>query len=254
MNDFAYGTIGGMVGTICSHPFDTVKSRLQTQNHKSIWSCVRHTHAENGLKAFYRGLAPPLIGCGAENAIVFGTYNLMKRHTDSDFISGLVAGAACCVVVTPIEHLKINKQVKSGTNFYSQFNFKNIKLSTVRLMYKGIGPTLCRETPGFGIYFSVYEYLKSCYDMQHPVQTFIYGGIAGTSSWVFIYPPDVVKTNLQLTSNNYKSMRDCATDLYRKYGIRYFYKGFSTAMARAFPFHGGAFLGYELSKQFFEEL
>jgi hypothetical protein len=34
-------------------------------------------------------------------------------------------------------------------------------------------------------------------------------------------------------------------------GCRNFYKGFSLAIMRAMPLHGGVFLGYEMSKSYF---
>ncbi len=35
-NDFIYGMIGGFTGTIVSHPFDTIKTRIQSNTHDSI--------------------------------------------------------------------------------------------------------------------------------------------------------------------------------------------------------------------------
>ena len=63
------------------------------------------------------------------------------------------------------------------------------------------------ETPGFAIYFSTYDYLKNKYynGNVNPVQSFILtGGITGSFSWIFIYPSDVVKSNMQLKDSNYK--------------------------------------------------
>ena len=64
---------------------------------------------------------------------------------------------------------------------------------------------------------------------------------------VFIYPSDVVKSNMQV---NKLSLRNTCQNIYKSQGIPGFYKGFSLGIFRAFPLHGGVFLGYELSKKF----
>ena len=51
---------------------------------------------------------------------------------------------------------------------------------------------------------------------------------------------------MQLKDSNYKGMIDCITSLKRENGLYVFYKGFPTCIMRAFPLHGGAFLGFEL--------
>ena len=35
-NDFIYGLYGGLVGTVISHPFDTIKTRIQSNTVSTI--------------------------------------------------------------------------------------------------------------------------------------------------------------------------------------------------------------------------
>jgi hypothetical protein len=148
-------------------------------------------------------------------------------------MSGIIGGFMSTLIVTPIEYIKINKQ----NNIIINYNIKK--------MYKGFIPTICRETPGFGIYFSTYENLNSFYNKEkHYYKNFIFGGLSGLSAWIFIYPMDLVKTKIQCNNNN-NNIKQIIREIYNKNGLISFYKGFHYSAIRAIPLHSGVFLGYE---------
>ena len=143
------------------------------------------------------------------------------------------------LIVTPIEYVKVNLQNKTP--------FSSLKIANI---YKGFIPTVCRETPGFGIYFTAYNYLNNNYNKSKLlIKNFMYGGLSGLFAWIFIYPSDLVKTIKQDVTNT-KSLQQIILDIYSKNGFRGFYKGFHFAAARAIPLHSGVFLGYEISKRY----
>lgn len=248
-NDFVYGLIGGVSGTILSHPFDTIKTRIQSRKVITIRQAVN-------LGNLYSGILPPLLGIGLEKSIVFGFYDLAKSNGFNNFTSGLIGGFLSTLVVVPVDRLKIIMQNK-GT-----ITKDILKPSS---LYKGFGITLFRETPGFGIYFSTYNYLTKTFDNNDSkslVKTFLFGSLSGVNSWIFIYPSDLIKTRYQamihsnvnltanLTSKSINTVPEVIKSIYKKDGIRGFYHGFSLSIMRAIPLHGGVFLGYELSKKF----
>lgn len=143
------------------------------------------------------------------------------------------------LIVTPIEYVKVNLQNKTPLS--------SLKISNI---YKGFIPTVCRETPGFGIYFTAYNYMNNNYNKSKSYfNNFIFGGLSGLFAWIFIYPSDLVKTIKQDVTNT-KSLQQIILDIYNKNGLKGFYKGFHFAAARAVPLHSGVFLGYEISKQY----
>lgn len=233
--DLTNGLFAGFCGTILSHPFDTIKSRVQS-NKYSIKDAI-------SVKNFYAGLKPPLFGIMFEKMIVFGTYEKCRKEGINNFYSGLLAGLNSTLIVTPMESIKINLQ--NG----NRFCIKNFK------PYKGLLPTIFRETPGFGIYFTTYNFLNDNYNNASLLTSFLFGSISGVSAWLFIYPSDLVKTKCQ-TSNN--SVRHILYEIIRKNnnknsvfkGIRNLYSGFNLALFRTIPLHGGVFLGYEFSKKY----
>jgi len=236
-NDFFYGMIGGMTGTIVSHPFDTIKTRIQSNKAPATWPNIKNAIM---MKNLYAGLTPPLVGIMMEKSIVFGFYNKAKDYGLNNFWSGIVGGFMCTMIVTPIDRIKIHFQNKNTNNF------------NIMTMYRGFIPTICRETPGFGIYFTTYNYLASNYNKENNMlRTFTFGALSGFSAWAFIYPSDLVKTKIQASQDNI-NIKNVIKTIYNEnnIGLRNFYKGFSLAIMRAMPLHGGVFLGYELSKKY----
>jgi solute carrier family 25 carnitine/acylcarnitine transporter 20/29 len=232
MENFISGSIGGLVGVFISHPIDTVKTRIQIGSAANIKTALK-------MKNFYSGIRAPLLGIPLEKSIVFGFYNLSQNYGLNNFWSGIVGGFMSTLSVTPVEYFKINSQNKNS------IDLKSVKLSTI---YRGFLPTVFRETPGFGIYFTSYNYLNDNYNKDNSyIKTFCYGGISGLLAWMFIYPSDLVKT-IKQDKNNKLKINEIISKIYKDNGLRGVYKGFHFAAARAIPLHAGVFLGYELSK------
>jgi solute carrier family 25 carnitine/acylcarnitine transporter 20/29 len=237
-NDFIYGLFGGFTGTILSHPFDTIKTRIQTNTVSTIRDAIK-------MKSLYAGLTAPLIGIMFEKSIVFGFYDKSKQYGFSNFTSGLIGGFMSTIVVTPIDRIKISYQNKEKLN--------------IRNLYKGFTPTIFRETPGFGIYFYTYNKLKETFNGNESApKTFLFGAISGLSAWIFIYPSDLIKTNYQSDHNGNLTLPQTIKAIIGTNNpnnsilksVKNLYKGFNLAIMRAMPLHGGVFLGYELAKKY----
>jgi solute carrier family 25 (mitochondrial carnitine/acylcarnitine transporter), member 20/29 len=228
IKEYIAGTIGGCIGTIISHPFDTLRIHLQTNSTKNIFN--------KGISSFYKGITPPLLGISLEKSIVFGTfYNLEKNPILKNkykkynlYLNGFIAGFLSTIIVTPVERFKIALQTNQ--------NIYNIKINTI---YSGWLSTILRESPGYAIYFKTYEMLKKENDSK--IKTFINGSLSGMSAWFFIYPSDKVKTLVQNQNNTYSNI---INNIYKLEGLKGFYKGFSLALLRCIPLHGGVFVGY----------
>jgi solute carrier family 25 carnitine/acylcarnitine transporter 20/29 len=229
IRNFGYGYLAGMMGIVASHPIDTLKTQFQQSN-------------QIVYKNLYRGIIPPLLGVGLEKAIVFGVYESTIKFTNSDILSGGLSGLSASLVVTPFERVKILLQ--TGQNITT---LKNINL------FQGLSATLTRETPGFAIYFSVYNKLKYSNNDAvsiHPFKSFIYGALAGTCSWIFIYPQDRIKTHMQAARDQKIGFIDAFRQIHKTEGVISFYRGFHLALLRAIPLHATAFTTVELCKQY----
>merc|ERR1712091_373675 len=78
----ACGGASGAAGALFSTPFDTVKTRMQTQlgaQRLGLGATVRSLLAREGVPGLYRGIAPRLAIYLAQGAVFFGSYELLKR-------------------------------------------------------------------------------------------------------------------------------------------------------------------------------
>ena len=238
--EFICGMIGGIVGTLVSHPPDTIKTRIQTNTASTIKDALK-------MGNLYRGVSAPLVGIGFEKLIVFGFYGECKKKGFSDGLSGLIGGFASTLVVVPVDRIKILMQNKE------KISLELLKPSS---LYKGFSITLFRETPGFGIYFTTYNKLTENFNKEkNLLKSFLFGSLSGLTSWIFIYPSDLIKTKYQSIKNeNNVKITQVIKDIIKNEGFIGFYRGFKYAIMRAIPLHGGVFLGYEISKMYLSNL
>ena len=70
-------------------------------------------------------------------------------------------------------------------------------------VFRGLGPTLCRDVPFSGFYWTVYEEMKPLLSKTHTFEnnhvgiSFLSGSVAGTVAAFLTTPFDVVKTHQQ---------------------------------------------------------
>lgn len=229
------GCVSGMAAILASHPIDTIKTLYQEGKEIKL-----------NFKSLYRGIRPPLLGIGLEKALVFGTYETMKKKYDNDFICGGVSGAVASFIVTPYERLKILRQ--TNQNILNKFK--------VGYLYQGLSSTFYREIPGFAIYFSMFNFLKNKFKEENeetitPMKSFIFGGISGGFSWIFIYPQDRVKTHIQSIQGRKLTFTEGLKEILGNQKLSSLYKGFHFALLRAIPLHATAFTVMEMFKRYF---
>lgn len=246
-NDIKYnlmtGAIAGTLGTLVSHPFDTIKVHLQTNTKMNI----RSRNLYNNTRWFYSGMSPSIIGYTVEKSLIFGTYfslceifNLDQSNIYHTFGAGLTSGLIASFSITIAEQIKIDKQLKQQT----KYNFKHL--------YKGLKYTMAREGIGFGIYFNAYNQLSNYYnnDNNHKLyKTALIGGASAFIAWIPIYPIDINKTRIQAVKGN-NLLHDLKMSNTFKSKIKLLYGGYHIAMLRTIPFHSTCFVVYDLSKQY----
>ena len=193
MENYISGCFGGILGTFSSYPLDTYRIRKQTNQIVS--------------RNLYSGVLSPLFGIGLEKAIVFGSYHQTKKYTNSDFLAGLSSGIFASIVVTPIEKFKILKQ-NNPLLTYSQISNNVISKGMFRgtsYLYNGISACFFREVPGYAIYFQSYKILNDITNNKdrNTIKVMVNGGLSGVISWLFIFPFDTIKTNMQQNNTQF---------------------------------------------------
>lgn len=237
------GCIGGFVGQTLCYPVDTVKTCIQTG-----------TQIPKSLTGLFRGVSSPLTSVIIEKTLLFSSYTVIKDKLklNNPMASGLLAGVLTTLTVTPFERIKIVCQSRTVNVFDS---LKIIKKDSLRAsgilksLYRGWSATLFREVPGYGIYFSVYEYVSKRNPNITTFNSFLTGSACGVGAWIVIYPSDPIKSVMQSRNIGFK---ESVSNIMDKHGLKGFYRGYLWGLCRAAILHGGVFVGYLSSKRFLE--
>jgi solute carrier family 25 carnitine/acylcarnitine transporter 20/29 len=268
--------------------------------YRTPWQTLMVTLKEEGIRGFFRGSLSPLMSQIPINALVFAGESFALRMlipfqhywstsptssahmaVDTDprppsvltmYAAGCLGGFAQCLLLSPTDLIKCKLQVdiqaRLGVEMVTP-RYRGIidcMRQTIQQegfvgLYRGMGVTVLREVPSYGVYFLVYRYVKQLMTdltiggagVSPSWSTILAGGLAGCASWAVIYPADVLKSVIQASPPETKAadlaMLPLARRLFRAHGFRYFYTGLGVTMLRAFPVNAATFYFYELFKQ-----
>ncbi|XP_022738711.1 mitochondrial substrate carrier family protein E isoform X2 [Durio zibethinus] len=199
--EFLWGAIAGAFGEDMMHPIDTIKTRIQSQalltgsrSQKSIVQMVRTVWVADGIRGFYRGIAPGITGSLATGATYFGLIESSKKWIEKShpnlgshwthFIAGAVGDTLGSFVYVPCEVMKQRMQIqgsrtswnsaimkdkmqmKSGAQMYGYYTgmfqaARSIwKEQGLKGLYAGYWSTIARDVPFAGLMVMFYEGLK----------------------------------------------------------------------------------------------
>ncbi|EEB19211.1 conserved hypothetical protein [Pediculus humanus corporis] len=177
---FAAGSIAGGISQTVIYPLEVMKTRLalrKTGEYKSIIHAAKVIYAREGLRCFYRGYVPNLLGIIPYAGIDLAVYETLKntyisKHGGSDEQPAVALLLACGTISTicgqvcsyPLALVRTRLQAKVVTTAEDQ---KNCKMSTVFKtiiqkegfmgLYRGIAPNFLKVIPAVSISYVVYE-------------------------------------------------------------------------------------------------
>lgn len=271
---FVSGMFSGIAKNAVGHPFDTIKVRLQTSQDstrfKGPLDCVYKTFTQQGIRGFYLGFTPPLVGWILMDSVMLGClhnyrmllkkyvyYNEEKLPLSGCIISGVMAGWSVSFIAAPVELAKAKLQVQydaKTTKYTGPVDvIKKVYSSNgVRGLYKGLISTLIFRT-NFVFWWGSYELLtrwfKEHTNMSDTAINFWSGGFSASFGfWTTAYPSDVIK-QVVLCNDKYdgtfRSWKLAAKDIWRTKGYRGFFKGFVPSFLRSFPANAAALAAFE---------
>lgn len=169
-------------------------------------------------------------------------------HTWILLAAACFAGAVTSFAVAPIERVKVMMQATTGVykNEWACIQTILEKEGVTGLMSRGLGPTLAREIPSYGLYFWCYGLLSQSFDIG-PLSPMVFGALSGMASWLPVYPIDVVKTLVQNTSGGegHVSSWTVSRQLYQEGGVGAFFDGLTPKLLRAAVNHAVTFTIYD---------
>ena len=209
LSGYINGSISGLVQNTITYPLDTLKIRIQK--------------GKNIRSNFFSGIGESSLSTILTTSLGFGTNEFSKRYVSSEYKSGFIAGIVNGIICTPLESLKIRKQL-------------NYKVLNKFYIYKGFNATLARECIGNSIYFGVYNDMTKNKEKTN-INILVSGGIAGSLSWFITYPIDVIKTRVQTGLTYKEALKN-----------KQFIKGLGYCLLRSFLGNAIGFYVYEKLK------
>ncbi|KAI5604402.1 hypothetical protein POPTR_001G322300v4 [Populus trichocarpa] len=244
---YAACTVGGILSCGLTHttvtPLDLVKCNMQIDpaKYKSISSGFGVLLKEQGVRGFFRGWVPTLLGYSAQGACKFGFYEFFKKYY-SDLAGPenaakyktliYLAGSASAEVIAdialcPFEAVKVRVQTQPGfARGLSDGMPKFVKAEGALGLYKGIVPLWGRQIPYTMMKFASFETIvEMIYKYSIPVPkdqcskslqlgvSFAGGYVAGVFCAIVSHPAD----NLVSFLNNAKGAT--VGDAVKKLGV-----------------------------------
>ena len=175
------------------------------------------------------------------------------------FLAGAGSGAVNSLISCPTELAKIQLQNQRDAALRGPIDClgRIYRTRGIAGWYRGMGATVLRETPSYGVYFATFEYLLQ--QQQHAqvssLGLMMAGGIGGVLGWISTYPIDVAKTRIQSTGNSSTpSTIACLTRAVREEGPAVLVRGLGATLIRAFPTNAAIFLAYKWTMDWLERI
>ncbi|KAK9468592.1 mitochondrial carrier domain-containing protein [Lipomyces arxii] len=269
---FVAGIFSGVTKLFVGHPFDTIKTRLQTapsNQFRGPIDCFLQTTRKEGFRALYKGATPPLLGWMVMDSVQLGSLHnyrlLMKKHVYTEWerlppighaVSGVFAGWTVSFVAAPIEHVKARLQVQydASTKVYTgpvNCALSLVKQAGIRGLYRGLFSTMVFRSYFFflwGSYDIMTSWAKDNTNLGSAAINFWVGGLSAQLFWLLAYPSDVVKQTIMTDSvlnPKHKRWIDAVRYIYNERGTKGFFRGFVPSSIRAFPANAAALAMFE---------
>ncbi|KAL7541080.1 hypothetical protein ACHAWF_006850 [Thalassiosira exigua] len=195
---FIGGFFYGGTTVVVGQPMETLKTLTQVQstagaNTPSLINTAKQLYSTAGIRGFYRGGMPLLLGGGLMRSAQFGVLNtvlseLQSRYGKTDpskywlgcidpqvVAAGWAGGIGRGMVEGPFEMVKVRRQVVSGWRFSDAFH--------------GFGTTVFRNSFLFSSFCIYLDIFKQQMEMRSiPVSPFLHAGICANLAWFTIWP------------------------------------------------------------------
>ncbi|KAI9353937.1 mitochondrial carrier domain-containing protein [Pilaira anomala] len=289
---FIAGGVGGLVGAVCTSPLDVVKTRLQSTFYQQgvekglkkrqfilghfieTGKLLMQIKQIEGIRGYFKGLGPNLIGVIPARAINFYTYgNGKKFYTELNhgketpivhLASAATAGIITSTVTNPIWVVKTRLQLQGKQRMYNNsFDcaLKILKQEGVKGLYRGMSASYLGVAEGT-VQWVIYEKLKKRW-AHSPAQMEnkkTFGGktwlgnlgaaaMAKLVAACIAYPHEVIRTRLREPTKNgvvkYTGILQCLKLIIREEGVISLYGGMSAHLLRVVPNAAIMFFCYE---------
>lgn len=259
------GSLGGAIGVGVAFPLDTLKTKAQTAEGEfrglGAWATAKRVLSTEGVAGFYGGVQSMMVGQAIIKATAFAANAQFLRWEQGVVpeslqlvVAAMLSGLLTSLLVCPVERIKVMRQAAGKGKYANDLACAKAVLDAdgvSGLFSRGLGATIAREVPSYGIYFVVYANLMALPSFQAlgAGASLLAGALSGVLCWIPVYPGDVVKTAIQNTQGvkgESVSFWEVAREVYEEGGVGAFFDGIGPKVARAATNHAVTFFVYDL--------
>ncbi|PIA54565.1 hypothetical protein AQUCO_00900851v1 [Aquilegia coerulea] len=282
------GGVAGAVSKTCTAPLARLTILFQVQgmhsdvammSKASIWREASRIVGEEGFRAFWRGNLVTIAHRLPSSSITFHSYERYKHliqlipglegHRDNanaDFsvrlLAGGLAGVTSASATYPLDLVRTRLAAQTNVMYYRGIAhaLRTICRDEGFLgLYKGLGASLLGVGPSIAISFSVYETLRTSWQLRRPQDSTVLvslacGSLSGIAASTATFPLDLVRRRMQLEGAGGRS-RVYKTGLFGTFGhimqtegLCGLYRGILPEYYKVVPSVGLVFMTYEMMK------
>ncbi|XP_065646590.1 mitochondrial adenyl nucleotide antiporter SLC25A24 isoform X3 [Hydra vulgaris] len=186
---FLAGSLAGICSQFSIYPMEVMKTRLaisKTGQYNGFFDCAGQIYRQNGIKGFYKGLVPGLIGVIPYAGIDLCVYETLKSNWSNKHKNEnnpgvgvmLLCGAISCTcgmcASYPLSLVRTKLQAQSNDPHFEGHRAKGtmdmfrliISENGVAGLYRGIFPNFLKVAPAVSVSYVVYELTKRALGMS----------------------------------------------------------------------------------------
>ncbi|XP_052207945.1 uncharacterized protein LOC127811806 isoform X1 [Diospyros lotus] len=287
------GGVAGAVSKTCTAPLARLTILFQVQGMHSdvtlrkanIWREASRIVREEGFRAFWKGNLVTIAHRLPYSSITFYAFERYKNllpcilgaeshrgNASTDLfvklVGGGLAGITAASMSYPLDLVRTRLAAQTNVVYYRGICHALCTISReegIFGLYKGLGATLLGVGPNLAISFSVYDTLRSYWQLQRPDDSTVLvslasGSLSGIASSTVTFPLDLVRRRMQLEGAGGRA-RVYNTGLFgtfgyiiRTEGLRGLYRGILPEYYKVVPSLGIVFMTYEKVKQMLSEI
>lgn len=284
------GAASGFVAGVFVCPLDVIKTRFQAKSanyrYSGFFNAFQTIIRDEGPASLFRGVVPVTIGYLPTWAIYFTIYERAKNFYPKFYLENLgtnieflnhfsastTAGAFCSILVNPIWVVKTRLMVQTGKepvlyNGTIDAFQKMYRNEGIRVFYSGLVPSLFGLVH-VGIHFPLYEKLKKFLhvsDSEEIAKTsnmtlwrlLIASSVSKMIASTITYPHEILRTRMQMQSAEERrttNLKKEIKNIHSREGIKGFYAGYITNLARTVPASAVTLVSFEYFKTYLLEL
>lgn len=184
---FMAGSLAGATAQTAIYPMEVLKTRLtlrKTGQYSGMFDCAKKILQREGVKAFYKGYIPNIIGiipyAGIDLAVYESLKNLwLSRYCKDTANPGILVLLGCGTISSTCGQLASYPLALIRTRMQAQASIEGSEQLPMNLMvkkivenegffglYRGILPNFMKVIPAVSISYVVYEYMRSGLGIQ----------------------------------------------------------------------------------------